>query len=988
MSRFRWLNLFLAATLVVVSLGAGVASWAQSGSQDQAPASVEPDLQRLLDAQGQANLFVMFREQADLSRAYGLPWAERGEFVYRTLLRTAQRSQAGVRAYLDARRIPYQSFIIDNSIYIPAANTTLVSELTAFPEVGWLRLERSYPVPPIEPAPEEPGVNAVEWGVAKINADDVWALGYTGQGIVVANIDTGVRYTHQALNAQYRGNLGGGSYNHTYSWYDPTGTYPNAPGDNNGHGSHTMGTMVGSDGGSNQIGVAPGAKWIACKGCTSSSCPDSYLNACADWMLAPGGDTSKRPQVVNNSWGGCTYDDWYRSKVNAWKAAGIYPVFSAGNTSNCGYSSPFCGSIGTPATYKEVTAVGATTSSDGIASFSLWGPSVDPTGSNEIKPEVSAPGNSIRSSYYSSDTSYTTMSGTSMAAPHVSGALALIWSACPSLIGNFDSTEQLLKDSAVKIAYATGCGNEGPGNIPNNAFGYGRIDVLAAVNTCYNPGPTPTPTVTPTPTPTPPILLVDDDNGSTYESFYTAALNTLGKSYSVWTVQSQGSPSAATLQQYQIVIWFTGNDWSTTLTSADESNLATYLNGGGKLFITGQDIGYDINADAFYSNYLHATYIADDTNTYGLTGYDILSGVNINISGGDGAGNQNYPSEIGLGSGAVGLYDYDGSYTWGGLRWEGTYKVVYFSFGFEAINSASSRATVLGKVLTWLEGGAPPPTPTFTPTPTNTPTPTPTPPPAGQVIWLSLSANATLPNVGSVADEDIVALNTGTGVYSWVFDGSDVGITTDVDAFDLLPNGHLLLSFDTSTSVPGVGTVADADVVEFIPTSLGETTAGTFSMFFDGSDVGLSTSDEDVDALYFLADGTMIISTRGAFSVSGISGQDEDLIRFTATSWGANTAGSWSWYFDGSDVGLSTTSNEDVDGVWLNEALAPYPDIYLSTIGAFSVTGASGENEDIFVFHPTALGSTTTGTYGPGLFLDGSAFGLASYDIDAFDIQQ
>ncbi len=988
MSRFRWLNLFLAATLVVVSLGAGVASWAQSGSQDQAPASVEPDLQRLLDAQGQANLFVMFREQADLSRAYGLPWAERGEFVYRTLLRTAQRSQAGVRAYLDARRIPYQSFIIDNSIYIPAANTTLVSELTAFPEVGWLRLERSYPVPPIEPAPEEPGVNAVEWGVAKINADDVWALGYTGQGIVVANIDTGVRYTHQALNAQYRGNLGGGSYNHTYSWYDPTGTYPNAPGDNNGHGSHTMGTMVGSDGGSNQIGVAPGAKWIACKGCTSSSCPDSYLNACADWMLAPGGDTSKRPQVVNNSWGGCTYDDWYRSKVNAWKAAGIYPVFSAGNTSNCGYSSPFCGSIGTPATYKEVTAVGATTSSDGIASFSLWGPSVDPTGSNEIKPEVSAPGNSIRSSYYSSDTSYTTMSGTSMAAPHVSGALALIWSACPSLIGNFDSTEQLLKDSAVKIAYATGCGNEGPGNIPNNAFGYGRIDVLAAVNTCYNPVPTPTPTVTPTPTPTPPILLVDDDNGSTYESFYTAALNTLGKSYSVWTVQSQGSPSAATLQQYQIVIWFTGNDWSTTLTSADESNLATYLNGGGKLFITGQDIGYDINADAFYSNYLHATYIADDTNTYGLTGYDILSGVNINISGGDGAGNQNYPSEIGLGSGAVGLYDYDGSYTWGGLRWEGTYKVVYFSFGFEAINSASSRATVLGKVLTWLEGGAPPPTPTFTPTPTNTPTPTPTPPPAGQVIWLSLSANATLPNVGSVADEDIVALNTGTGVYSWVFDGSDVGITTDVDAFDLLPNGHLLLSFDTSTSVPGVGTVADADVVEFIPTSLGETTAGTFSMFFDGSDVGLSTSDEDVDALYFLADGTMIISTRGAFSVSGISGQDEDLIRFTATSWGANTAGSWSWYFDGSDVGLSTTSNEDVDGVWLNEALTPYPDIYLSTIGAFSVTGASGENEDIFVFHPTALGSTTTGTYGPGLFLDGSAFGLASYDIDAFDIQQ
>ncbi len=979
--------LLVVVALALVLLGSGMPSWAAPRPQDQASVEVEPALQAALDAQGQANLFVVFREQADLSPAYTLPWVERGEFVFQTLLLTAQKSQAGLRAYLDANRIPYQSFLIDNSIYIPNAGVNTVNDLTRFAEVRQLRLERVYPVPDVRLEPDLPGIQAVEWGVSKINADDAWALGYNGAGVVVANIDTGVRYTHQSLINQYRGNLGG-SYNHTYSWYDPTGTYPSSPGDNNGHGSHTMGTMVGNDGGSNQIGVAPGARWIACKGCSSTSCADSTLNACADWMLSPGGDTTKRPQVVNNSWGGCTYDDWYRSKVTAWQAAGIYPVFSAGNTSNCGYSSAFCGSVGTPGTYKEATAVGSTTSTDTISSFSLWGPSQDPTEPNAIKPEVSAPGSSIRSAYYSGDATYYTMSGTSMAAPHVSGALAVIWSACPSLVGNFAATEQLLKDSAIKIAYATGCGNEGPGNIPNNAFGYGRIDVLAAVNSCATPGPTPTPTNTPTPRPPAPILVVDDDAGSAYETYYTAALNALSETYDVWTVSTQGSPSAATLQAYSIVIWLTGSDYSTTLTATDTANLATYLNGGGKLFISGQDIGYDINTDSFYGGYLHATYIRDDTNTYGLTGSDIMAGANVNISAGDGANNQSYPSEIGLGSGAVGVYDYDGTYTWGGLRWEGAYRVVYFSFGFEAINAVAGRTTVMDKVLTWLSGGAPPPTPTFTPTaPPPTPTFTPTPPPSGDVIWLSLAGNATLPNVGSVADEDIVALDTGTGVYTWVFDGSDVGITTDVDAFDLLPNGHILMSFDANTSVSGVGTVDDTDIVEFTPTSLGATTAGTFAWKFDGSDVGLSSGTEDVDALYALADGSLVVSFRNAFSVTGASGQDEDLMRFTATSWGSTTAGTWSWYFDGSDVGLSTSTSEDVDGVWLDQAVTPYPDVYLCTLGNFSVTGVSGANEDVFIFHPTALGSTTSGSFGPGLFLDGSAFSLSSYDVDAFDVQ-
>ena len=550
-------------------------------------------------------------------------------------------------------------------------------------------------------------------------------------------------------------------------------------------------------------------------------------------------------------------------------------------------------------------------------------------------------------------------------------------------------------------------GGGGPTNTPTSTPTTGPTPTSTSTPTA---SPTPTQTATPTNTPTPlpvqGILLVDDDANSSYQGYFTAALSTLGRGYDTWTVYSQGSPSAATLQQYPIVIWFTGDDYSTTLTTTDITNLATYLSGGGKLFITGQDIGYDINTDAFYAGYLHASYVADDTNVTTLTGYDIMAGADITITGGDGASNQTYPSAIGLGSGAVGLYDYTGTtYTWGALRWEGTYRVVYFSFGFEGISAAATRATVMGNVLAWLEGGV---TPTATPTnttvpPTNTPTntpvgptdtpaptntPTATPPPSGDIIWLSLEGDATLGSLGTVNDEDIVVLDPATGAYSWLFDGSDVGISGDVDAFDVLEDGRILMSFDGNTTITGIGTLADTDVVEFTPTQLGATTAGTFTWKFDGSDVGLSTNTEDIDALFFLTDGSMVISGRNAVSVTGVSAQDEDLLRFTATSWGSTTAGTWSWYFDGSDVGLSTTSDEDVDGIWLDTAMSPNPYVYLSTLGSFSVTGVSGADEDVFVFQPTALGSTTTGTFQATLYLDGSLFGLSSYDIDAFDVQR
>jgi subtilisin-like proprotein convertase family protein len=278
-----------------------------------------------------------------------------------------------------------------------------------------------------------------------------------------------------------------------------------------------------------------------------------------------------------------------------------------------------------------------------------------------------------------------------------------------------------------------------------------------------------------------------------------------------------------------------------------------------------------------------------------------------------------------------------------------------------------------------------PPTPPNTsvpPTPTNTavpPTPTNTPVPGSETFYLSTTANGT---VGGVAfnDEDIISYNPSTGAVSLYFDGSDVGISGDVNAFVLLSDGSILMSFDATTTAGAAGSVTDADIVQFVPTSLGSTTAGTFSLFFDGSDVGMSASSEDIDALTISNDGKLILSTAGGFSANGASGADEDLFIFTATSFGSATAGSFAIYFDGSDVALNNSSSEDVNAA----DMGPDGRIYLSTLGAFSVTGASGDGADIFVCNPSSTGANTACSF--SLYWDGSANGFSGLSVDDLQI--
>ena len=244
----------------------------------------------------------------------------------------------------------------------------------------------------------------------------------------------------------------------------------------------------------------------------------------------------------------------------------------------------------------------------------------------------------------------------------------------------------------------------------------------------------------------------------------------------------------------------------------------------------------------------------------------------------------------------------------------------------------------------------------------------------GSTLLLAIQGNPTF-GFGVAANEDIVAIDLDTYEAELWFDGSDVGLASyRISALTRLDDGDLLLSFTNAGSVDGV-TFDDSDILRFTPTQLGAVTAGSFSMWFDGSDVAMTRNGEDIDGLHVLADGTVLLSTTGGCRVSGLRSNDEDIIAFSPSSLGTTTSGSFSAYFDGSDVGLSTSSSEDVDALSVNEVAGT---LSLSTVGGFSVTGLSGVDEDLFDFTPATLGSSTSGAF--SIFILGSEIGIPSGD--------
>jgi subtilase family serine protease len=449
----KWLISALALVVLMIS--------AQAPSGRLHPA-LEERLQRLGPGEKIPviiELSAQARPEDLISKIPGVPRGERTWAVVNALRNTAEQQQQALRAHLKReeesgaveRVIPFWVF---NGIAVTAGEP-LIRSLAARHDVREVRLDRRIPVPSLSSAPSAAGQSSpqAEWNIEAIRAPEVWALNpsYNGGGAVIGSFDTGVDMTHPDLYTRYRGN-------HQISWFDPYGEHP-VPYDFHGHGTHTTGTAVGGSASGYSIGVAPGATWIAAKGWNDAGIGlASAFHQIFEWFLAPGGDAESAPDVVNCSWafeeGGC--DTEFLPDIQAWRAAGIFPVFSSGN------NGPAPGSVQSPAAYPISFAVGATDFGDSVADFSGQGPSPC---DGSIKPDISAPGDGVFSSIPGG---YDLMSGTSMAAPHVSGAVAVLRAINPAL--TVDQLEAALTTGALDLGE--------PG--PDNASGAGRLDLFVA----------------------------------------------------------------------------------------------------------------------------------------------------------------------------------------------------------------------------------------------------------------------------------------------------------------------------------------------------------------------------------------------------------------------------------------------------------------------------------------------------------------------------
>lgn len=425
----------------------------------------------------------------------------KGRWVYEALRDRARQSQRHLKDLLDAKKVAYEAFYIVNMIAIPEATAGLVKELELDPEIERIQTNRTFNA--LAPIIHDDDLvlkesMGIEPGIVATGAPQVWSTyGAKGQGVVVAGQDTGVDYNHEALIRQYRGNQGA-TQDHNFNWYDavrkpmqsgrnPCGFGSPLPCDDDTHGTHTMGTVVGDNGAQEKIGMAPEAQWIACRNMDRGlGQPSTYIR-CFEFFLAPfpldgngleDGDPEKAPDVINNSWG-CPLDEGcdgqeMKEVLTALATAGITTVVSAGN------AGPGCSTINDqPATHSDLTlSVGAYNHRSGqIAGFSSRGPSLLDF---KVGPDITAPGVGIRSSipggYYGGG-----YSGTSMAGPHVAGAVALLISAKPELRGHPDQITEILTATASPGKTSQTCGGLPGDKFPNNTFGSGVLNIFEAV---------------------------------------------------------------------------------------------------------------------------------------------------------------------------------------------------------------------------------------------------------------------------------------------------------------------------------------------------------------------------------------------------------------------------------------------------------------------------------------------------------------------------
>ena len=441
---------WLVACLLAPALAAG------AGGALAAPPAAPVPVERVV---------VTLKQQASLTGITGARAARLREVIRRRQV-NSDRGYAQFRTRLAAWQQTGQitaikRFWVFNGFAI-TATAAVVDALTSDPAVARVTMDAARIVPAT--------VGPSEWNIAGVGAPSLWNLGDTGQGVVVASLDSGVDVDHPDLAGSWRGG--------TNSWFDPFGQHPTAPTDLSGHGTQVMGVMVGGGAGGTAVGVAPGARWIAARIFNDRGTSTlSTTHQAFQWLLDPDGNpaTNDAPQVVNGSWsfasGGCNLE--FAQDIQTLRSAGILPVFAAGNFGSVSAS---------PANNPGALAVGSTTKTDAIATDSSRGPSACGEPSTTF-PELTAPGVGIRTTDLGG--LYATQSGTSLAAPHVAGALALLLSAHPTLTPA--QQEAALERSAVDLGAAG----------PDNTFGYGRLDIVAAYQSIGPPGPPPPDSVGP-----------------------------------------------------------------------------------------------------------------------------------------------------------------------------------------------------------------------------------------------------------------------------------------------------------------------------------------------------------------------------------------------------------------------------------------------------------------------------------------------------------
>lgn len=637
-----------------VALGCLAASGAQAGQ-------LSPGLQKkLMQNPGQTlNIIVRFRIQDKPG----------GRDLFKSLRAQLQQALgqlgplAGFVAQALSQNKAAQQLWLDQSIVIKA--TPLQAQaLALLPVVDQVFENFPVRVPKAVALSQSAAPASTPWHLDKIGAPELWAAGFKGQGVRIGHLDTGVDPKSPELAGKIL----------AFAEFDADGKRVNSqPHDSAQHGTHTAGLLVGS-----KVGVAPDAKIISALVLPGGEGTFAEVIAGMQWVLDPdnNADTNDGANVVSMSLGlPGTYQEFVQPVRNMIKA-GVIPVFSVGNFG------PNPASTGSPGNIPDAIGVGAVDQAGKVTAYSSRGP-VQWTGEYSgsfVKPDLVAPGDKITSTVPGG---YEALSGTSQAAPIVAGGVALLLSAKPGT--GVDAIKQALFQSASN------------GGAKNNDSGYGLINLPGAaaklgvsVKAAQAPQPTPSPQPAPTPQPTPQpapapapapqpvapaqvvkkpvVLLVDDDMGVGPD--VTAALRdtirALSSSPLRWDVQSQGRVTLDQLQRAQVVIWASGENYTGTISPQDQTTLRAYLKAGGRLIVTGQDVGYDIGGSDFYRDVLKTRFVADSSGTASFTAQGPLGSGRYTLNAAGSAQNQLYPDVLAPLSGAQLAASWGGSGTLAG----------------------------------------------------------------------------------------------------------------------------------------------------------------------------------------------------------------------------------------------------------------------------------------------------------------------------------